>query len=149
MSTIESNGSHLHNAVSTSASGRFGGGGLLRSILRENSLFSVTSGAVSALASGWLDGRLGIDAWILVGVGVGLVVYGVFVFLSVRDDRKLSAIGRMAVGGDIAWVVLSLVLIASGALTPTGNIATAVLAGVVAIFAAGQYIGLKRLAGAA
>ncbi len=149
MSTIESNGSHLHNAVSTGASGRFGGGGLLRSILRENSLFSVASGAVSALASGWLDDRLGIDSWILVALGVGLVAYGVFIFLSVRDGHKLAATGRMAVGGDIAWVLLSLVLIASGALTQTGNIVAAVLAGVVAIFAAGQYIGLKRLAGAA
>ena len=119
---------------------------LLRAVLRENAVFSAGSGAVLALGSPGLDSWLGVDAWILLALGVGLVAYAASLWVGAGRGETLRLTGQTAIAGDIGWVIGAAVLIAATSwLTRNGEIALAVVSIPVALFATGQIIGLRRL----
>jgi hypothetical protein len=107
--------------------------------LTANSFFSVGSGAAIALASPLLPELLGVGGRILyLAVGIGLVLYGAWLWTLARGAVK-RAEGVAVVVGDVVWVVGSAALVASGALTPEGTWIVAAAAGVVGVFAIGQW----------
>ncbi|MDX1663310.1 MAG: hypothetical protein R3272_05920 [Candidatus Promineifilaceae bacterium] len=122
-------------------------GRLLRAALRANALFS----AVSGLAFVGLAAPLA--AWTGVGVsgvfaviGAGLLPWGAFLFLAARAVR-LRPLARLAIAGDLLWVLGSVLVLATRpvALTAAGIWAIILVADVVALFAVAQYVGLRRL----
>jgi hypothetical protein len=122
---------------------------LLSRAMVDNALFSGGTGLVLVIGARWLDGWLGLNAWLLASVGVGLLVYAADLAWLSRSDRWLIPGGRLAVVADIGWVIAAAALIAfTAVLTTRGELALALVSVVVAGFAAAQWIGLRRLSAA-
>ena len=120
---------------------------LLRSILRENAVFSILSGAVLTAGSPGLDSWLGVHAIVLLIAGVGLIGYGASVWFGASRAATVVETGKVAVAGDVGWILAAVVLIAAtSVLTRNGELALAIVSVPVALFAIGQVIGLRRLA---
>lgn len=111
-----------------------------------NAVFSALTGLVVAFGSGRLDDWLGVDARLLVLLGVGLVVYALDLVWSTRSPDRLAIGGRVAVAADAGWVVGAVALVAAtDVLTPSGETDLVVVTLVVAGLAVAQWIGLRRL----
>ena len=123
---------------------------LLGRAMTDNGLFSGTAGIVLIIGAAFgLGGWIGINAWLLAGLGVGLVVYAADLLWLARSSRMIVAGGRAAVLAAVAWVIAAAALIAfSAVLTRQGELALAIVSIVVAGFAAAQWIGLRRLSDA-
>jgi hypothetical protein len=117
---------------------------LLSKAMIDNALFSGVTGLVLVIGARWLDGWLGLDAWLL--VGVGLLVYAADLAWLSRSERWLIPGGRLAVIADIGWVIAAAALIVfTAVLTNQGELALGLVSAVVAGFATTQWIGLRRL----
>lgn len=122
---------------------------LLRNTLFGNSAFSFLSGVAFLLFSRAIASFLVLSAsWIVLALGVGLIVYGIEIFLAARAEPVNTGIARFAVYADLAWVLGSVVLIFANLLplTTAGKWAIAIVADIVLVFAILQYVGLRRLA---
>ena len=121
---------------------------MLSKAMLENALFSGASGLILIIGAALgLDDWLGINAWLLVGLGVGLVIYAIDLSFFARSPRWLIPGGRMAVAADVAWVIAAVALIAfTAALSDAGEVALAAVSLIVAGFAVAQWIGLRRIA---
>lgn len=122
---------------------------LLRYTLFGNSLFSFVSGVVFMLFSRAIAGFLGIGAsWIILVLGLGLIVYGIEIFLAARSNPLNRGFAKFAVYADLAWVLASAVLIFANLapITTAGRWAIAIVADIVLVFAILQYVGLRRSA---
>jgi len=122
---------------------------LLKNTLFSNSVFSFLSGVAFLLFSRAIAGFLGLSApWIVLALGVGLLVYGIELYLAARAEPLNTGIANFAVYADLAWVLGSAVLIFANLvpLTTAGKWAIAIVADVVLVFAILQYVGLRRLA---
>ncbi|HDH03329.1 MAG TPA: hypothetical protein ENH15_03690, partial [Actinobacteria bacterium] len=123
-----------------------GPGRLLKTAMMENSLVSGISGLVLVAGASGLDTWLGVNVWVLVGAGVGLIAFGAVLIWWSRSSKWLRLGGRIAVVGDTAWVVGAVLLIAfTDVLTGSGEVALAGVTVIVAGFATAQWIGLRRL----
>lgn len=112
--------------------------------LRANSFFSALSGAALIAFSGALPDLLGIGGrWVYVGIGSGLVVYAAHLWRVAGRPVDRPEI-TMIVVGDVVWVLGSLALVVSGALSLTGVWIVSGVALVIAVLAVGQWKGLKR-----
>lgn len=121
---------------------------LLRTTLTVNALSSGVLGTAMAVTAGWLDDLLGLPAWLLVVVGVVLVPFAITVWTVRGRDPIRPAEVRSVIAADVAWVAASIVAVAVvEGLTTTGRWVVVVLAVVVADYAIGQWLGLRRLAG--
>jgi hypothetical protein len=119
---------------------------LLSRALVENALFSGATGLGLVIGARWLDGWLGLNAWLLAAVGVGLLVYAADLAWLSRSEPWLIPGGRLAVVADIGWIIAAVALIAfTAVLTTPGELALALVSLVVAGFATAQWIGLRRL----
>ena len=85
---------------------------LLSKAMKENAIFSGLAGLVLIVGASGLDGWLGVDAWLLAAIGLGLVVYAADLMWWSRSPRWLVTGGRMAVVADLGWVVAAAALIA-------------------------------------
>ena len=114
--------------------------GRLRAVLRLNAATSLGGGLVAAIASPWVSDTLGIDHVLITRLlGVGLVLFAADVaFLSTRGREALARGARLVSAADIAWVLASLVVVATGILTTVGVAVTLLVALGVADFAATQ-----------
>lgn len=122
---------------------------LLKNALLGNAVFSSLSGLGFVFFSKAIAAFLGISAaWVIIVIGVGLLGYGWQLYRAATASPLDSAFARFAVYADLAWVVLSAVLIFSGmvAFTTAGKWAIAAVADIVLVFAIVQYVGVKRLA---
>jgi hypothetical protein len=122
---------------------------LLKNTLFGNSAFSFLSGVVCLLFSRAIASFLGVSAsWIVLALGVGLIVYGIEIFLAAKAEPVDTGIAKFAVYADLAWVLGSVILIFANLvpLTTAGKWTIAIVADVVLVFAILQYIGLRRLA---
>ena len=121
---------------------------LLKNALFGNSVFSFLSGAASLLFSKAIASFLGLSAsWIILVLGVGLLIYGVEIYLAARSEPVHTGIARFAVYADVAWVLASAVLIFANLVpfTTAGKWTMAIIADVVLVFAILQYVGLRRV----
>lgn len=127
-------------------------GSFLRLALRLDAVATAAVGALMLLAAGVVvgDGRpfvtlLGMPITLLVSVGVFLVVYAAFVWIA--GSRRVSVPGaRVAVAINAVYAVGCVVVVAAGwfSLTALGIAFVLAQAAAVALFAALQFVGLRR-----
>lgn len=128
-------------------------GGFLRLALRFDALATGAVGALMLLAAGTVvgDGRpfvvlLGIPLAVLVSVGLFLVVYAAFIWIA-GSRRRVSRPGALAaVAINAVYAVGCFVVVAAGwlPLSALGVAFVLAQAAAVALFAALQYLGLRR-----
>ena len=122
---------------------------LLRNALYGNSIFSFVSGVIFLMFSKAIAGFLGLSAsWIILALGLGLIVYGIEIYLAAKSEPVNRNIAKFAVYADLAWVLGSAVLIFANLVpfTDAGKWAIAIIADIVLVFAVLQYVGLRRIA---
>jgi hypothetical protein len=122
--------------------------GLARRVLIGDALLCALSGAVLVVASGAVSDFTGLEpGWVPAAIGVGLLAWAVDVALLARAAELRPSRVWMVIGGNLAWVIASYgVLLASTPdLTTAGSWTVAILAEIVGLVAAAQYIGLRRL----
>jgi hypothetical protein len=121
---------------------------LLRRTLQANSAFSLLSGLLLTFDAEPIAALIGLPVpWILIAIGVICLGYAALLFLAARRapiDRN-HALGFVI--ADAAWVLASAVILLDGLapFTTTGVWAVLIVADIVGIFAALQYIGWRRL----
>ena len=119
---------------------------LLRTVLRENATFCMASGAVLAAGSAALDNWVGVRWWILLLLGLGLIAYAPSLWIGAGRPKLLRQTGLVAIAGDVGWIVGAVVIVAATDwLTRNGEIALIAVTALVASFAIGQAVGLRRL----
>jgi hypothetical protein len=126
-------------------------GSLLRRVLLLDSVASGATGLLGALAAAPLGALLGLEPGILRAAGLGLVPFALLLgYLASRDTLPAWPVWCV-VAVNVTWVVDSVLLMTHGPTTPTGLGVAFVTAQAlaVAVFAALEYVGLKRGASAA
>lgn len=117
---------------------------LLSTALAANAAFSGATGLAAALAAPAVAGALGtVPAWVVGGLGAGLVLFAALVAVEAR--RRRPAMVKAIVAADIGWVLGSVLIVAVGGrwLSGGGNRLVLGLALVVALLAAMQTAGLR------
>lgn len=118
---------------------------LLRTALRLNALFSLTTGLILLFGAFPVSDWLGIPAWVAIVVGVGLVPFAVMVWRASGrlDPAEVTSI----VVADIVWVVASAIFVVgwSHLLSDAGLKATVAVAVVVGGFALAQWVGAMSI----
>ncbi|MEU6126247.1 hypothetical protein [Streptomyces sp. NPDC047123] len=117
---------------------------MLRRFLGLDAVVTAGNGLAYAVASGPLGRLLGVDAGLLLGLGVGLVLYGAGVgFLATRTSPPGRAV-QAVVEVNAGWAVLSVVAVVAWFSPSTaGAVWIPLQAAVVAGFAALQYAALR------
>ena len=130
----------------TATSIRTADAGLLRFALRLDSTVSAIMG-VAFLALCWLlDGRLGVPAAFLAGVGAFCVAFAAFVGRLGSQPVPARGAVTAVVAGNTLWALDSALLLGADWFSPTvaGQVVIALQAAGVAGLAALQYAGLRR-----
>lgn len=119
----------------------------LRRLFRANAAFSLTTGAIAAIASGPVADFLGLDQpWLVRVVGLGLVAFaGLLVVTSRQSPELLKAAAPAISAGDLGWVVATVVII--GWLSVEGALLMATIAVLVLALGIGQYRAGRRIGG--
>lgn len=117
----------------------------LRRSLRANAAFSALSGLLFAGASETVAGAIGL-AWPNALAATGLVLVGFAAVLAWLASRPAVPVrdAMVVIWMDLAWVVGTLPLVATGVLDATGGVAALLVADVVLAFAVLQYVGVRR-----
>lgn len=121
---------------------------LLRHVLTINAAISGATGLTMAVFARPVDHLIGTDAVTAVGVvGVGLVLFAAAVYAAAgAHEPTLHTSGRTILALDIIWVIASIAAVLAGWFNTAGAVLTLLVATVVGGFAAGEAIGLRRLA---
>ena len=120
----------------------------LLSALRMNAVFSGGSALVLFVVGGWVAAQLGLDnAWPVYAVAGFLVLFALQLAGIVRSERVRGWEVIGIIGGDLAWVVASVVLVAlfHESMTALGLIMVDLVALTVLVFAVLQIRGLRYL----
>ena len=121
---------------------------LLLHALRMNAAFSALSALMLLIAAPWVAAQLGLASPVPVYVvGAGLVGFALQLWNIVRTGEIRRWEIRAIIGGDIAWIVGSAVLVALcyAQITLTGLLLVDFIALAVLYFAVQQIRGLKAL----
>lgn len=129
---------------STTADRTADGGVLLADTLSVNALTSGVTGAVLILGAPWLDTTLGAPWVVLVGIGLGLLLFADGILLALGRPAQLRVAARAVVVADLAWVLAAVGVIAADVLTPLGDVLLGGVSVMVAGFAVAQAVGLRR-----
>jgi len=123
----------------------------LKRALYGNAIFSGISGLDFIIFSNRITEFLGWSTpWLIPAIGVGLLLFATFIVTVARTVIPNSQMVKTIIASDIAWIVLSCIII----FLPTGNLlgltvggkwAVAILADLVLIFAVLQFLGLRRM----
>ena len=118
----------------------------LHTVLRINSVFSIISGAALALGAEVLDEVIGVAALWLVGIGIGVVVFGVIVGRVAAQRPVARKAAGAILAADLAWVFGAAVLIFGlpDLLSTAGKWTLGVISLFVLDFATLQAFGLAR-----
>ncbi|APE34129.1 hypothetical protein BOX37_09310 [Nocardia mangyaensis] len=122
------------------------GENLLRVSLRLDAVVTGANGLAYLVLAQPLERLLGLDATIGLAIGAFLTAYGLAVALVGRPATiNRTAVAAVAIG-NLAWVLASLVAVATGilGLTTVGSVWAVLQAITVGGFAALQYLGLRR-----
>jgi hypothetical protein len=120
----------------------------LRRALQLDGAFSGLSGIGLTVTAGPASSFLGLDRpWIVLVLGLILVLYGGTLLYAAAQDRLDRRFAAAVIALNIAWVVGSGLILFTPwlPLTVGGWWAVALVADAVAVFAALQYYGLRRL----
>ena len=121
---------------------------LLKNALFGNSAFSFISGLAAVLFSKAIANFLGLSvSWIILALGIGLILYGIEIFIAAKAEPVNKGVATFAVYADLAWVLGSAVLIFANLVdfTTAGKWVIAIVADIVLVFAILQFVGLRRL----
>lgn len=119
---------------------------LLRIALKSNGFFSTVTGIAFIVAAGPIAERIGLDyPWLLIAIGVSLLIFAFGLFRNAMAASVDLLEARIAVALDFAWVLGSVVVVALGVLSTTGNWSVAIVADIVLVFAIAQAIGVRRI----
>ena len=119
---------------------------LLGRMLMQNAMVSNLTGLVLVVGAAGLDSWLGVNRWVLAGVGAGLVAFGLALVIWARSPKWLRRGGLSAVAGDAMWVIGAVALIAfTDEMTAAGEVALAGVTAVVAWLVVAQTVGLVKL----
>jgi hypothetical protein len=119
---------------------------LLRQALVADATTSAAFGLLMLIGAGPLSGILGLPEMLLRIAGVALLPYAGFIgWLGVREEIR-KPIAWAVVLGNALWVADSILLLASGWVSPTSAGYAFVIAQalVVLMYAEFQYVGLRR-----
>ena len=118
---------------------------LLEKALNANAWFSRISGLVLAVLSPWLADFAGIDTWIVLVVGLGLIGYSLWLGAAASRRPILRSEALTAVVGDDLWVMGAAVIIFfTDWITTEAKVVLGVLTAIVALFGIVQVIGLAQ-----
>lgn len=119
---------------------------VLRRALQANALFSTICAALLVFAARPLGEWMGLPPAGLRVLGLGFIPFILFLFYMTRQPKINSAHARIILILDVAWVVLTPVLLLSGwlPLTTTGKWIIVLTTDVVAVLAVLEYVGLRR-----
>ena len=118
---------------------------LLPLTLRINGITSVITGLALMFFEGGFQQLLGINFPFSL-VGIGLVVFAIFVLAVERRKTLVPALVWTIIALDVLWVVGSVeVILADTGITAIGNWMIGIVALVVADFAIFQFIGLRNI----
>ena len=128
-------------AITAPATGR----DLLVRALKLDALGSGTMGAALLVLPTVLDGVLGVSAAFLAALGAFLVVYALALVVLARAGAPTRA-AVAVIAGNCAWIVASVLTVASDWLTLTtvGNVVTLAQAAAVVLFVALQLKGITQ-----
>ena len=121
---------------------------LLLRALRMNAMFSSISALALLAAAPWLAVQLGLNTAVPVYVvGAGLILFALQLWNIVRTRQIRAWEVRGIIGGDLAWVVCSAVLVALfySQMTLPGLLLVDLVAIAVLYFAIQQFRGLRQL----
>lgn len=130
---------------------------LLRWVLIGNIAFSTMSAGLFLLASQGIADFIGIsDAMVfdlINGVnfisflGVGLAGFALYLLYTVTRNPINIRLAWSIVTADVVWVVLSWLLLATGAIpfSTAGNWAVLIIADIVLVFAIAEVVGIRRI----
>lgn len=126
-------------------------GRTLAAALSLNALFSTACGLGLMAVTLARPALLGPPAWLLAGLGVGLIAFAVLLLWVLSQPRRLAPGGWAAFAADLMWVAGAVALLggAPGAFTGAGSRLLVAVTLVVAVFAAAQAVGLRRIRGTA
>ena len=100
-----------------------------------------------SLFSARLGVWLGVSSIVVLVVGLALIPWGAMLLIYSRRDEVRKPEATLAMVGDELWVVGSVILVAGfpDALTSGGKVLTLAVAAVIALFAALEFVGIRRL----
>ncbi len=120
----------------------------LRNALKGNGTFSLVSGLAFITGATPIAAFLGLTTpTILIVTGILLLAFAVDLFF-LATRQQMNPMWVMAViGADVLWVLGSIALLLTNIvpLTTGGQWAVGIVAGIVAIFAELQFIGLQKM----
>lgn len=121
---------------------------LLRNTLLANACFSTLSGLLFTFDSKMVDEFLGLgQPMVILALGIGLLLFAAVLFWIGTRPQIDGKTARIIAWLDVAWVVGSVIILASGvpALSNGGWWAVAIVADIIAFFAILEFVGLRRL----
>jgi len=117
---------------------------LLTSTLTVNASLSGATGVALMVGAAPLPDWLGIQTWISLVLGVGLVLFSFQVLRVARRPRRSQVI--QVIGADVLWVVgaATVIVVFPASMSTAGLWALGVVTAAVALFAVFQVVGLRR-----
>jgi len=118
----------------------------LRRVLLADAAMSGLSGVTLVLGAPVLEPAFALPRALLIVVGLGLLPFSAFLVAIARRPLSPAAV-RTVVAANAAWVVASVLLLASGWIQPTalGYAFVVVQAMAVAVVGGLEYFGLRRV----
>jgi hypothetical protein len=119
----------------------------LSRILHTNGVFCATSGLIFTLAADPLAGFLNTLPLVMTILGIGLLLYGMFIIYMSMRPVITKSFTLFAVLADSAWVLLSILLLVLPALNFTADAkwAIGIVAVVVDVFATLQFMEWRKM----
>jgi len=119
---------------------------LLRLALTCNALFSLASGLFITLADRFVVHSLGLaDGSSLMSLGIGLIAFAIFLFLSARRPLIRVFLARIIVLMDVLWVICSYALLFIVPFSFGGTWMVVIVADVVLAFGIAQWLGIRKI----
>jgi hypothetical protein len=139
-------GTREQHAPANTATTTGDGGRLVASAVSYNALFSASSGVVLGVGAPLFSETIGLQTWILVTIGVGLVGFAGLLLWLLADGDRLARGAPFVILADVAWVLAAVVVLAGipSLLAPAGQVGLAAVNVVVAVLATAQTVGLRR-----
>lgn len=135
-------------APSTTRTGATTAASRLRTVLAVNATTSAVAGLVGLLATDRVVDELGLHSagWTRL-ISAGLVLFAVDIAFGIRSRPRLATTALVTSVADVAWVMATVVVLATVDLTATGRVAAVVMGIGVLDFALLQLWFRRRLDG--
>lgn len=120
----------------------------IRPILLGNAIFSILSGSLFTVFSTLIANFLGVSAsTIILLIGIGLIGYAALIYVNASRAEVSRSFVLFAILGDLAWVVLSIMLLLTNwvPFTVEGKWAIGIIAAIVDVFATLQFMEWRKM----